>query len=269
MNALQRRLFMAALDELGTIGEPVNRVLELDLDGDEVTLALYDLPRGEHPANAHRHRAGPQLSSAQNQGGRMSDPAKALQMLDLMEKFFDGGRRWTKGMMSDIRGNRCLLGAMEHIRATAKIDGDGTEFYFKQALPSKYPVIPAFNDTAKSYAPIAKLIGQARALAQKDLVEKQRRQAEARRLQMSSRARRERAVCCTEGFVPIASIPAIPLAVLKYLSPERLAELRATAPGLGPTLDRIERERQRQATIESLKKSVAEAAKGRERELVA
>ena len=41
---LQRRLFKAALDELATIGEPVNFVLEVDLDGDDVTLALYDLP---------------------------------------------------------------------------------------------------------------------------------------------------------------------------------------------------------------------------------
>ena len=41
---LQQRLFRAALDELATTGEPVNRVLEVDLDGDEVTLALYDWP---------------------------------------------------------------------------------------------------------------------------------------------------------------------------------------------------------------------------------
>jgi predicted nuclease of predicted toxin-antitoxin system len=41
---LQQRLFRAALDELATLGEPVNRVLEVDLDGDEVTLTLYDLP---------------------------------------------------------------------------------------------------------------------------------------------------------------------------------------------------------------------------------
>jgi hypothetical protein len=34
----------AALDELAVIGEPVNRVLDVDLDGDEVTLTLYDLP---------------------------------------------------------------------------------------------------------------------------------------------------------------------------------------------------------------------------------
>ena len=41
---LRQRLFKAALDELAILGEPVNRVLEVDLDGDEVTLTLYDLP---------------------------------------------------------------------------------------------------------------------------------------------------------------------------------------------------------------------------------
>jgi predicted nuclease of predicted toxin-antitoxin system len=41
---VQQKLFRAALDELAAIGEPVNRVLEVDLDGDEVTLTLYDLP---------------------------------------------------------------------------------------------------------------------------------------------------------------------------------------------------------------------------------
>ena len=41
---LQQRLFRAALDELASTGEPVNRVFEVDLDGGEVTLTLYDLP---------------------------------------------------------------------------------------------------------------------------------------------------------------------------------------------------------------------------------
>ena len=41
---VQRRLFKAALDELAVIGEPVNRVIEVDLDGKEVTFALYDWP---------------------------------------------------------------------------------------------------------------------------------------------------------------------------------------------------------------------------------
>ena len=37
----------AALDELAAIGEPVNPVLEVDLDRDEVTVAVYDLPSPE------------------------------------------------------------------------------------------------------------------------------------------------------------------------------------------------------------------------------
>ena len=41
---VQQKLFRAALDELAMVGEPVNRVLEVRLDGGEVTLALYDLP---------------------------------------------------------------------------------------------------------------------------------------------------------------------------------------------------------------------------------
>jgi len=40
----QQRLFVAALDELALLGEPVNRVLEIDKDGDEITCDLYDLP---------------------------------------------------------------------------------------------------------------------------------------------------------------------------------------------------------------------------------
>jgi predicted nuclease of predicted toxin-antitoxin system len=42
--ALQQRLFKGALDQLAIFGEPVNQVLEVDLDGDEATFTLYDLP---------------------------------------------------------------------------------------------------------------------------------------------------------------------------------------------------------------------------------
>jgi hypothetical protein len=41
---VQRRLFEPAHDELAIIGGPINRALEVDLDGDEVTLTLYDWP---------------------------------------------------------------------------------------------------------------------------------------------------------------------------------------------------------------------------------
>ena len=40
----QQRLFLGALDELATMGELINRVLEIDIDGDDVTFTLYDLP---------------------------------------------------------------------------------------------------------------------------------------------------------------------------------------------------------------------------------
>jgi predicted nuclease of predicted toxin-antitoxin system len=41
---VQQQLFRGAIDELSQLGEPINRVLEVDLDGDEVTFDAYDLP---------------------------------------------------------------------------------------------------------------------------------------------------------------------------------------------------------------------------------
>lgn len=42
------------------------------------------------------------------------------------------------------------------------------------------------------------------------------------------------------GLAPYIREIGIPLAVLRYLTPERLAQLRATAPGLRDTLTRID-----------------------------
>jgi predicted nuclease of predicted toxin-antitoxin system len=41
---VQQLLFSGAVEELSQIGEPINRVLEVDLDGDAVTFEIYDLP---------------------------------------------------------------------------------------------------------------------------------------------------------------------------------------------------------------------------------
>jgi len=41
---LQKHLFAAALDYLAESGEPINQVLEIDLDGDEVIFSVYELP---------------------------------------------------------------------------------------------------------------------------------------------------------------------------------------------------------------------------------
>jgi hypothetical protein len=44
---LQRRLFQAVLDELAVVDEPVNRILDVDLEGDNATFILYDLFSGK------------------------------------------------------------------------------------------------------------------------------------------------------------------------------------------------------------------------------
>jgi predicted nuclease of predicted toxin-antitoxin system len=43
---VQQQLFRGALDELAALGEPINRVVEVDIDGEDVTFEIYDLPSG-------------------------------------------------------------------------------------------------------------------------------------------------------------------------------------------------------------------------------
>jgi hypothetical protein len=40
----QQRLFRAVIEKLFRLGEPVNRVLEVDIEGGDATFTLYDLP---------------------------------------------------------------------------------------------------------------------------------------------------------------------------------------------------------------------------------
>ena len=44
---LQCQLFKTALDQLAAHGEPVNQVLEVNIEGEEVVLVFYDLPANE------------------------------------------------------------------------------------------------------------------------------------------------------------------------------------------------------------------------------
>ena len=57
------------------------------------------------------------------------DPVQAIQMLDQLAEFFDNGRRWIKNDFHDGDGNRCLIGAMIHLRAVMNVRGDGTGYY--------------------------------------------------------------------------------------------------------------------------------------------
>ena len=40
--AVQQDLFRRAIDELARFGESINRILEVDIDGDDVTFNVYD-----------------------------------------------------------------------------------------------------------------------------------------------------------------------------------------------------------------------------------
>jgi predicted nuclease of predicted toxin-antitoxin system len=45
----QLLLFRAALKTLAELGDPINKLLQVDIVGDEITLALYDFPPGQLP----------------------------------------------------------------------------------------------------------------------------------------------------------------------------------------------------------------------------
>ncbi len=86
---------------------------------------------------------------------RQRDPAKAVQVLDLMLEFFDGGRRWMRGMLRDAsRQHRCLIGALRYVRRQQRIRGAGTEFYLHAALLSMIEAVedPLIDFMARAYA---------------------------------------------------------------------------------------------------------------------
>ena len=130
------------------------------------------------------------------------DPAKAVQVLDAMLEFFDGGGRWTRGHLHDPIGNRCLIGALRHVRRQQNIRGAGTEFYLHTAflaaleemnslrMVGLIPFRPTgaeadlmrYNDLSVSYDEVQALIVAARDRAQAELDEecKRRRPPSAR-----------------------------------------------------------------------------------------
>jgi hypothetical protein len=134
----------------------------------------------------------------------MRDPAEAVAVLDLLLKFFGDGERWVKGRLSDRRGNRCLVGALEFVSSHHGMKGDAAERYLadtisavsdcndagvdcvrfraslRQALSGgRYRVsetvlrrdsLSDFNDGCKDFSELRALIVQARATALYDTV---------------------------------------------------------------------------------------------------
>jgi len=130
------------------------------------------------------------------------DPAEAVEVLDLLLKFFGDGERWVKGRLSDRRGNRCLVGALDFVSSHHAVQSDAAERYLadeisavgdcndsgvdcarfraslRQALSGgRYRVsetvlrrdsLSDFNDGCKDFSELRALILQARAAAMND-----------------------------------------------------------------------------------------------------
>ena len=76
------------------------------------------------------------------------DPAEAVEVIDLLLKFFGDGERWVKGRLSDRRGNRCLVGALDFVSAHHGMRGDAAERY----LVDEISPAAACNDAAADCA---------------------------------------------------------------------------------------------------------------------
>ena len=60
------------------------------------------------------------------------DPAEAVEVLDLLLKFFGDGERWVKGRLSDRRGN--LVGALDFVSSHNTIQTDAAERYLADEI---------------------------------------------------------------------------------------------------------------------------------------
>jgi hypothetical protein len=87
------------------------------------------------------------------------DPAKAVQVLDLLLGFFgDHGEHWLRHQLGDGTGNRCLVGALAYVRRHHGIKGDGAGHYLADAIPRRIATLIAFNDDAPEDFAVIRLI---------------------------------------------------------------------------------------------------------------
>ena len=77
------------------------------------------------------------------------DPAEAVEVFDLLLKFFGDGERWVKGRLSDRRGNRCLVGALDFVSGRHTIQSDAAERYLADEISPAAACNDAVGDCAE------------------------------------------------------------------------------------------------------------------------
>jgi hypothetical protein len=112
---------------------------------------------------------------------RQRNPMKAAHVLDLLLEFFADGAHWTVCAMNDGQGNRCLVGALRHIRCRHGIKGDGAGYYLADAVAARgvHVGLIAYNDYCNGFHQVREIIVSARKAAKREAVARQPITAEA------------------------------------------------------------------------------------------
>jgi hypothetical protein len=91
---------------------------------------------------------------------------QAVQLLDLMLKFFADDQRWIQRRYHDGGGRRCLVGAVQHFSARHPLPGARVMSLLEAALPQQQLGLIIFNDYhCSGVAELRSVILKARALA--------------------------------------------------------------------------------------------------------
>jgi len=90
------------------------------------------------------------------------DPAEAIEILDLLLKFFGNGERWVKGRLSDRRGNRCLVGALDLVSSHRAVKGDAAERYLADEVSAAAVCVHDSEDSARFRASLRRALSGGR-----------------------------------------------------------------------------------------------------------
>ena len=90
------------------------------------------------------------------------DPAEAVEVLDLLLKFFGDGERWVKGRLSDRRGNRCLVGALDFVSSHHGMKGDAAERYLAGEVSPAMTCNDGVEDCARFRASLRRALSGGR-----------------------------------------------------------------------------------------------------------
>ena len=90
------------------------------------------------------------------------DPAEAVEVLDLLLKFFGDGERWVKGRLSDRRGNCCLVGALDFVSSHHVMKGDAAERYLADEISAVRDCDDAGVDLARFRASLRRALSGGR-----------------------------------------------------------------------------------------------------------